>query len=354
VIDEILRNPDDDGPRLVYADWLLERGDPRGELIRLQCETSGGWRDRRARRRRVEELLADLGRRWANLEGLGHSARFERGFVVHATVGVATLIARAEELFARAPLLGSVKLEGLWLEATGELGDTSEQRDIAESLAGLGALPALARLRALELDVGITISTLDLGLYEDEFLDADAAAVLASSPHGMDLRSLSFRSGTDGVVDALDGALPHLERFEARTGLSSDGVTRLAARPALRALRWDSWSGLTLAGVDLSRLRELAVGTDARATDALFESTVLEKLHVQYGFDRPALEQLAEPAVLPALRVLGVRSSEMTPQLARRFEGRRLEVLDLRGSSRCRGLSDELSQALDTDVLTDD
>jgi uncharacterized protein (TIGR02996 family) len=30
--------PDDDGPRLMYADWLTEHGDPRGEFIRVQCE----------------------------------------------------------------------------------------------------------------------------------------------------------------------------------------------------------------------------------------------------------------------------------------------------------------------------
>ena len=34
----IRESPDDDGPRLMYADWLTERGDPRGEFIRLQCE----------------------------------------------------------------------------------------------------------------------------------------------------------------------------------------------------------------------------------------------------------------------------------------------------------------------------
>jgi uncharacterized protein (TIGR02996 family) len=28
-------NPDDASVRLVFADWLEERGDPRGELIRL-------------------------------------------------------------------------------------------------------------------------------------------------------------------------------------------------------------------------------------------------------------------------------------------------------------------------------
>jgi uncharacterized protein (TIGR02996 family) len=34
----IAESPDDDAPRLIYADWLDERGDPRGEFIRVQCE----------------------------------------------------------------------------------------------------------------------------------------------------------------------------------------------------------------------------------------------------------------------------------------------------------------------------
>jgi len=34
--------PDDDGPKLVYADWLLERGDPRGELIVLDHRERAG------------------------------------------------------------------------------------------------------------------------------------------------------------------------------------------------------------------------------------------------------------------------------------------------------------------------
>jgi uncharacterized protein (TIGR02996 family) len=34
----VIEHPDDDGPRLVYADWLDEQGDPRGEFIRVQCE----------------------------------------------------------------------------------------------------------------------------------------------------------------------------------------------------------------------------------------------------------------------------------------------------------------------------
>src|SRR5688572_10002673 len=32
----ILENPDDDAPYLVYADYLIAQGDPRGELIVMQ------------------------------------------------------------------------------------------------------------------------------------------------------------------------------------------------------------------------------------------------------------------------------------------------------------------------------
>ena len=34
---EILAAPDDDTPRLIWADWLEEQGDPRAEFIRVQC-----------------------------------------------------------------------------------------------------------------------------------------------------------------------------------------------------------------------------------------------------------------------------------------------------------------------------
>lgn len=33
----IRANQEDDVPRLIYADWLEEQGDPRAEFIRLQC-----------------------------------------------------------------------------------------------------------------------------------------------------------------------------------------------------------------------------------------------------------------------------------------------------------------------------
>ena len=40
-LDEIHAAPYDESPRLVYADWLEEQGDPRAEYLRLECELVG-------------------------------------------------------------------------------------------------------------------------------------------------------------------------------------------------------------------------------------------------------------------------------------------------------------------------
>lgn len=62
-IQAILANPTDDSPRLVYADWLEERGDSRGEFLRIQTAlTRMPKKDKRyARfRKRLKELRSTL------------------------------------------------------------------------------------------------------------------------------------------------------------------------------------------------------------------------------------------------------------------------------------------------------
>src|SRR4051794_19420115 len=79
----IIDNPDDDLPRLVYADWLDEHGDPdRAEFIRVQCELVR-IRDeevapvRGRLRRRQEELLERNEERWlAPFVGMVQEPRF--------------------------------------------------------------------------------------------------------------------------------------------------------------------------------------------------------------------------------------------------------------------------------------
>jgi uncharacterized protein (TIGR02996 family) len=45
LIHAVLAAPDDPGPQSVYADWLEERGDPRGEYLRCRCARAGLHRD---------------------------------------------------------------------------------------------------------------------------------------------------------------------------------------------------------------------------------------------------------------------------------------------------------------------
>lgn len=79
----ILDDFDDDAPRLVYADWLMERGDPYGEFIRLQCEDARG-RLTAEQRHRMRALLLANEKIWlgevARATDL-HSRRWERGFL---------------------------------------------------------------------------------------------------------------------------------------------------------------------------------------------------------------------------------------------------------------------------------
>src|SRR5262245_47849809 len=88
-LDAIRADPDDDTPRLVFADWLDEHGDAdaraRAELMRVQCELARWVPDLRRRtqlQRRERELIAQHGPRWLFPQGgPGTRARLERGLV---------------------------------------------------------------------------------------------------------------------------------------------------------------------------------------------------------------------------------------------------------------------------------
>lgn len=59
ILDEIRDDPEDPGSQLVLADWLLERGDPRGELIVLDHRERAGELDDPAGLERLLLLAAE-------------------------------------------------------------------------------------------------------------------------------------------------------------------------------------------------------------------------------------------------------------------------------------------------------
>jgi len=134
----VINRPDDDLPRLVYADWLDERGDPRGEFIRVQVDLSRGAVEERhgaTLGERERDLLfrhrsAWLGRLSGNWRG---DAVFDRGFVVHVTVSAREFL-RGVDLWLRYEPIRKVALYGA-----------------AECMPELANCPALARLTALGL-----------------------------------------------------------------------------------------------------------------------------------------------------------------------------------------------------------
>jgi uncharacterized protein (TIGR02996 family) len=86
----IREEPDNDDVRLIYADWLEERGDPLGDFIRDQCALANICFDdpRRPRlMKRALELLTKHGDEWAMRFGLpSRGQRLWQGFLRKVTV----------------------------------------------------------------------------------------------------------------------------------------------------------------------------------------------------------------------------------------------------------------------------
>jgi uncharacterized protein (TIGR02996 family) len=177
----IVAEPDEDAHRLVYADWLEEHDDPRGEFIRAQVRLAGplaqddrietAWRARQLLDRHEEEWLAPL-------DELLDEWTFVRGFVEKGTIRAPVLRSRGRDLFRVAPLSH--------LRVAGAAGDVScldvipadarltsldlTANDLTdESIRRLATVPCVARLTHLNLAFN------DLGEGAAELLREDAA-----------------------------------------------------------------------------------------------------------------------------------------------------------------------------------
>lgn len=110
---EILARPDDDEPRLVYADWLIGRGDARGELIHVQCRKGGGASRRTGRWANMPDselgtleqaLLKEHERAWIGPFYGRVRPVWRRGFIEYVALNGAQFVELMEPLLERAPL----------------------------------------------------------------------------------------------------------------------------------------------------------------------------------------------------------------------------------------------------------
>ncbi len=238
---DICENADDDGPRLVFADWLDDRGGPgdadRAEFIRVQCRLARlGPNDpgRCELVRRERELLAPhLAEWWGALPEwargdsiLGPAKAFRRGFVYEIAATARAFLAGGGELLGRSPI-GSAQLA----EATGQV-------------RALAASPLLASLDRLALKGPI---------------GAGGAEALARSPPLRRLRALDL--GANGIGDVGGIALAQAltltqlrELYLEQNGIGDPGAFALAQAPF----------ELTALGVGQNLIGE--AGADALAT----------------------------------------------------------------------------------------
>ena len=217
-LQDIVEDRDDDTPRRIFADWLMDHDDPasqaRGEFVHLQCDLArhpAGVARPQASLRRERELLFAYGEDWGGgLKRFGCVCwEYRRGFVEGVGMSAAAFVAHAGALLGAAPVR-DLKVY-----------------DAAGKLAALGQCASLASMRSIDLEKN------DLG-------DLDVAD-LARSPHLGGLVSLLLwnnRVSDAGLAALAASELPALTRLDLSNNLVGDeGAVALAGSPMFARLR---------------------------------------------------------------------------------------------------------------------
>jgi uncharacterized protein (TIGR02996 family) len=366
-LDAVFARYHDDAPRLVYADYLDDAGDPdRAELVRIQVALARLPDDHPRKPElvdRQDELIAANSARWtAHLGDLGVTVWFRRGVPDSVSMYAGAFLSDGEELFRRArvrrlrlleaaavmpklihsPLLAAVRELDLCANDLGNDGTNLlvrsphignvEELNLADNWLDDTGVTALARASTLPKLTALAIN-------DNEAITADGVKALAESPFFAGLTSLDV-SGNDlgeaavraiassqslarlhtlrlsrnpigdvGVTvlarSALLGRmLARSPRLELRAnGIGAAGATALAASPAL----------LRCATLDLSGNY---LGDHGLA--ALVASPHLEKLHTlklagnQITDAGVTATRDALPALFARLRVLDLSGNRLT------------------------------------------
>ena len=247
----VIENPDDDPPRLVYADWLQERGDDdRAEFIRVQVEAHGCADE--ARRSELEKRAAELlraHREWyKEVQAWAREyARFRRGFVAEVSGTARQLLSGIKGVLKRAP----VTTLDIRIPFPQEAATTFAGMPELEAIRDLSLPSSALKTRLLPfLDSPLCHNLRSLSAY----LREPAAVALADSPGMSELRSL-----TSGGVAVNSGGLsalaksPHLGNLRELHfhGCSLGGVSDLAASPIFERLTdLTLWASAIAADVD--------------------------------------------------------------------------------------------------------
>jgi uncharacterized protein (TIGR02996 family) len=231
----LAERPNDRALRLVFCDWLLERGDPRGEAMSLfEKGTLSG-----AERRRLEKLQEANARKWLGPLAdamVPESCRFAGG-LLHTVRFIANL---APERYAQ--LTGEMRLATVQSLAI-------DPGRVAAQVAGFLADPVLGRVVSLATDIASLLGAerlafapqrLEVALWHpEEELVALAAFAPAHAATVLTIATVEFLNPAfaEELADAVvaSGVLAGRKRFEVTARYATlEGVARWLAVAAGR------------------------------------------------------------------------------------------------------------------------
>lgn len=314
----ICEQPRDSAVRLVYADWLEERGDPRAEFIRVQVALAS-LPDEDPKRvelaAREQALLRECGERWMLPRWPGIVwGEYERGFVSSLEAqSWQVLEDQLEEIFAVAPITRLRIRDRLPLDAVQAFVqskyfsrlDAIDLRDTGLDPTGIQIFASAIGLRSIRwLNLGVNRLG-DLGAQE-----------LVSSPHLVQLERLDLGTNRIGPSGAAALAVAaHMQKLEKldlwHNDLGPLGARRLAESAFFRRL--------TTLDLDSN-----AIG--ALGAEALSDSPHLAKL-MWLDLRRNSLHDAGATALvrspfLQQIKVLDLRQNGITTLVGKRLTER--------------------------------
>lgn len=280
----VIADPESDLPRQVYADELVTRNDPRGELILIDLALAGplSIRKRDLLRARREELVTKHKPTWWPY---AVDYRISRGFI-EAVSGTLAKLAAVPKLFATEPIIevtiigedgksGAKRIaDSAWLARAqrlvvrGTLGD--------DGLATLVSAKRAQNLRALNVSVN-ELTEEGLASLEDNLpactslvltanaIGDDGIAALRSWNHLANIETLYLANcelSSEGVAELIAEPLPKLVKLSLSNNELDDGVADAFAQnaanvPALRYLELKN-AGISLDAISTFKRLSLA------------------------------------------------------------------------------------------------
>ncbi len=207
---QIIENPHDRELRLVFADWLEEEGDVRGQVVRMQCQLEDmqpgdrGYSTLRAKERKLYKQYGGFGH-----IGFASKQEHKAGFVEWIEITPTRLLKHAEEIFKTAPIR-ELRLKGK-----------------SKKFDKLAKLPQLQQVRSLAL--------------KQSKIDDAALTAVVESPNLANLETFELHSDdalSIGSIVGRSALIENLKCLRLTSGnLNDQDVARLVERPQLTSLQ---------------------------------------------------------------------------------------------------------------------